>query len=48
MDGKNGKGRPRTKYVEQIKKGVKRRNTYEGVKRLTDKRTEWRAASNQS
>ena len=46
VEGKNGKGRPRTKYMEQVKKDVKEKK-YVGVKRLADRRTEWRAASNQ-
>ena len=47
VDGKNGKGRPRIKYMEQVKKDVKEKK-YVGVKRLADRRIEWRAASNQS
>ena len=27
VDGKNGKGRPRTKYIEEMKKDVKEKNT---------------------
>ena len=47
LEGKNGKGRPGTKYMEQVKKDVKEKK-YAGVKRLVDRRIQWRAASNQS
>ena len=47
VNGKRGKGRPRMYYIGQIIKDV-REKKYVNMKRLADRRTEWRAPSNQS
>ena len=47
MEGKMGKGRPRMSFIEQVIKDVKEKR-YVAMKRLADRREEWRAASNQS
>ena len=47
VDGERGKGRPRMCYIGQIIKNV-REKKHVHVKRLADKRAEWRATSNQS
>ena len=46
-DGKRGKGRFRMCYIEHIIKDVKEMKCVK-MKRLADRRAEWRAASNQS
>ena len=46
-EGKKGKGRPRMSYIGQVIKDVKEKK-YVTMKRLADRREEWRAASNQS
>ena len=45
-DGKRSKARPRMCYIGQIIKDV-RKKKYVNMKRLADRRAEWRAASNQ-
>ena len=47
VEGSNGRGRPRLQYLRQIAEDVGC-DTYEGIKRLSQRRGEWRAASNQS
>ena len=47
VDGKRGKGRPRMCYLGQIIKDVGEKK-YVSMKRLADRKAEWRAASNQS
>ena len=47
VKGKKGKGRPRISYVGQVIKDVKEKK-YVAMKRLSEGREEWRAASNQS
>ena len=47
VEGSNGRGRPRLQYLRQIADDVGC-DTYEGIKRLSQRRGEWRAASNQS
>ena len=47
MEGKNYRGRPRTNYEKQVMEDTNARS-YEGMKRLTDNRIAWRAATNQS
>ena len=47
VNGKRGKGRPRMGYIGYIIKEVGDKK-YVNMKRLTDRRAEWRAASNQS
>ena len=47
VNGKRGKGRPRMCYIGQIIKDVGEKK-YVSMKRLADRRAEWRAASNQS
>ena len=47
VDGKRGKGRPGMCCIEQIIKDV-REKKYVSMKRLTDRRAEWRSTSNQS
>ena len=47
VDGKRGKGRPRMCYIGQIIEDV-REKKYVSMKRLANRRAEWRAASNQS
>ena len=47
VNGKRGKGRPRMCYIGQIIKDVGEKK-YVSMKRLAERRAEWRAASNQS
>jgi hypothetical protein len=47
ISGKNYRGRPRMEYIGQIVRDVKTRS-YVGMRRLTENREEWRAATNQS
>ena len=47
MEGKKGKGRPRMSYIGQVIKDEKEKK-YVAMKRLADRREEWRDASNQS
>ena len=46
VDGKNGKGRPRIKYMEQVKNDVTQKK-YIDIKRLADRVIDGRAALNQ-